>query len=169
MQNRSKEYDLSLLQPNPGRDAKLEKMRSKLAGFSPQTLPSPVPRSKWKRSAKAWLVRVLVVAAIIACNWLAFDRKDVLIAKVSPKAIPVLAEPAETLTPDEQALYWTYALYDLGKLKRHFPVVGYPAIDRNLATSRIEELLPLVKPKTLGEISGYMPVAFRSVSSGGAR
>ncbi|HLP43616.1 MAG TPA: hypothetical protein VK465_19090 [Fibrobacteria bacterium] len=169
MQNSSKEYDLSLLQPDPGREAKLEKMRSKLAAFVPQAQPFPLPRGAWKRSGKSWPIYFAVVAAIVACNWLVFEKKDVLIAKVSPKAIPVLAEPSGTLTPDEQALYWTYALYDIGKLKQNFPVVGYPAIDRNLATRRIEELLPFVKPKTLGEISGYMPVAFRSVSSGGIR
>lgn len=169
MQNRPKEFDLSLLQRDPGREARLDKMRSKLAGFAPPAVPVPKPRVAKGSKSRSWAIRIGLLGAVIACNYLAFDRKDALLATVAPKAVPSLAEPSASLSNDEQALYWTYALYDLGRFKRTFHVTGYPAIDRAVAVKHIEELLPVVTPATLGVISGYMPIAFHSVSSGGAR
>jgi hypothetical protein len=168
MGNRPKEFDLSLLQRDPGREAMLGKMRSKLAGFAPPAVPPPRRKAFAGRSGGArWAVRVLLLGAVVACNYLAFDKKDVLVAKISRKAVPSLAAPSPALSSDEQALYWTWAMYDIAKFRKVYGVTGYPAIDHAAARKRIELLLPEVSSRTLGEISRYMPVAFHSVSAGG--
>lgn len=168
MGNRPKEFDLNLIQRDPAREAMLGKMRSKLATFTPAAAPAARPRGPGRRGAALrWGVRVALLGAVVACNWLAFDQKDVIVRKMAKKAVPSLAAPSPTLSADAQALYWTYALYDIAKFRQAHPVAGYPAIDQAVARKRIEELLPEVSSATLGEISKYMPVGFHSVSAGG--
>lgn len=168
MNERSKDFDLSLLQKDPGREALLSKMRGKLAGFAPP--PSVEIRSKavTKRKTYAWAARILILAALVAGNYLLLDKKHVILAKMGYEGVPSLPKPRGSMSLDERALYYTYALYDISKLRQRFGIDGYYAIDEKSAKKKLEELLPKISSATLGEISGYAPVAFRSVSTAGA-
>lgn len=131
----SRDTGLSLMQNNPPRELLLEKMRSKLATTPP--------------------------AALVAINYFLIGNRDAITAKIRKPAVPTLPQPSENLSTDEQALYYVYALYDYPKLASTFGLKGFVAVDQNEARRRLDELLPDVGPKTLGEISRYMPVAFK--------
>jgi hypothetical protein len=83
------------------------------------------------------------------------------------ESVPALPVPQTTLSADDQALYWTYAMYDIGKLRERFGVSGYYAINQTSARRSLENLLPDVSPAVLGEISAYTSVAFKTVKMGG--
>jgi hypothetical protein len=169
MANRSNAFDHSLLQRDPNRDAMLSKMRGKLAA-SAAPLAAEVRRKEVARREKwTWTVRIATALALVAINFLVLEKKDVILAKMGYEGVPSLPRPASALDADEQALYYVYALYDYGKLKQRFQVDGYFAIDQASARRALEELMPRVSPATLGEISKYTPVAFKSVSAGAGR
>lgn len=169
MAERTKEYELSLLQKDPAREAKLARMRGKLATFVP---PAPEtgsrPRSPVSRAVIGkWALRVAMVALIAAINWLLIDRKDVLLAKMGYEGVPALPKPSGNLTLDERALYYAYALYDIAKFRQRFGLTGFYAIDQSIAKKKLEDLLPLVSAATVSEISGYAPVGFHKRAPGG--
>lgn len=165
MNERSKDFDLSLLQRDPGREALLSKMRGKLAGFTPPASVQVRSKAVTRRKTMAWAARVLILAALVAGNYLLLDKKHVILAKMGYEGVPSLPKPGGSMSLDERALYYTYALYDISKLRQRFGVDGYFAIDQRQARMNLEELLPQVEPATLGEISGYAPVAFKSISA----
>jgi hypothetical protein len=171
MSGRPKEFDLSLMQRDPAREQMLSKMRGKLASAPPVPPEGPAQASgRVKRgSGWTWTVRVAMVALIAAINWLLIDRKDVILSTIGMQGIPSLPKASLTYTPDEKALYYTYALFDYRKFQERFGTNEYYAINPADARKRLEELLPRVSTATLGEISGYTPVAFKSVSAGGLR
>ena len=102
---------------------------------------------------------VTLVAGVLAL----MANRDRLLASVGYQSVPSLPMPSASLGPDDQALYWTYALYDIGKLRSRFRIEGYYAISRGRARHELELLLPKVAHSTLGEISAYGSVAFRAV------
>lgn len=169
MNQPSKDFDLSLLQRDPGREALLSKMRGKLAGFAPPASVEVRSKAVSKQKAHAWVGRILILAVLVAGNYLLLDKKHVILAKMGYESVPSLPKPRGSMSLDEQALYYTYALYDITKLRQHFGVNGYFAIDERQARTKLDELLPKVEPATLGEISGYAPVAFKSISATGSR
>lgn len=161
---------ISLLQNNPPRELLLQKMRSKLASTPSTVQVETLRKREVRRSATAtWTVRALVVIGLGAINYLLIGNRDVIAAKLHAPAVPRLPALAESYSPDERALYYTYALYDYPKLKERFGVTGFLAVDQGEARRHLEELLPVVTPKTLGIISGYTPVAFKSAGAGAAR
>lgn len=170
MPGRQKEYELSLLQREPSREKILDKMRGKLATFSPSDIqagPSARIRRDRRKQAWTWAIRISLVGMIAAVNWLLIDRKDQILATMGYEGVPALPRPAGNLSTDERALYYTYALYDYEKFKTRFGISGYFAVDQATARKRLDDLLPSVSTPILGEISGYAPVGFRSASAGG--
>lgn len=186
MAGRSKEFDVSLIQRDPGREvrdreAMLSKMRGKLAGFAPSRQPapaqaprhvrlengfrSPAPRGRAGRGA-VWAGLLLLVAAV---NWLLVDRKDTIMAKVGFSGIPSLPEPRRGLGADEKALYYAYALYDFAKFRDRYQVTEHYVIDQASARRSLQELIPKVSTATLGEISKYAPMGYMSVTAGRSR
>jgi hypothetical protein len=167
MANHPRDNGVTLLQRNPSREQLLEKMRNKLAA-SPGTAQAESQRRKEvrRRSAGTWAVRALALLGLCAINYLLIGNRDVIAAKLHKPAVPRLPAAAETLSPDAQALYYVYALYDYPRLREQYGVNGFLAVDQKEARRRLDELLPRVSPKTLGTISGYMPVAFRAVRTG---
>jgi hypothetical protein len=166
----SRDNGLSLLQNNPSRDLLLEKMRSKLA-TTPSTAQAETERKREvrRRATASWTVRGLALAGLIALNYFVFGHREEIAAKLQRHAVPSLPAPSAAASPDEQALYYVYALFDYPKLGARFGVTGFYAVDQAAAKRRVEDLLPRVSMKTLGEISRYMPVAFRSADAGGFR
>ncbi len=161
---------LSLLQTNPSREVMLEKMRNKLAS-KPSTAQIKTERNREKRrsAATTWTIRGLVLLALAAVNYLFIGNGEVIASKLRKPSVPRLPTPAMTISADEQALYYTYALYDYQKLEEHFKITGFFAVDQVDAKRKLQELLPRVSPQTLGTISGYTPVAFKSVATEAAR
>lgn len=169
MAERPKEYDLSLLQRDPHREARLGKMRVKLAGFAPPPAPEVRRRAAGRGKAATWAARAGILALVVAANYLLIGKKEVLLAHMGYEGVPSLPKPSAALSADDRALYYTYALYDIAKLRTRFGVQGHYAIDQRTARARLDDLLPKVSMPVLGEISGYAPVGFKSVSSGGNR
>lgn len=154
---------LSLLQNNPPREQLLEKMRGKLASTpSVAKVETERKREVRKRATATWTVRALVLLGFCAINYFLIGNRDVISAKLHKPAVPRLPVPSESFSPDEKALYYAFALFDYPRLKEKYGVAGFYAVDQADTKRRIEALLPEVKPQTLGVISGYMPVAFRS-------
>ena len=110
-----------------------------------------------------WPLRISLALLLVAGDLLLIGNKDRLLSNFGYRSVPALPLPGAHLSVDEQALYWTYALYDIGKLRARFHVEGYYAIRRGYARHELERLLPSVSPAILGEISAYGPAAFRSV------
>jgi hypothetical protein len=165
MNKTSRDPGLSLLQQNPSRELLLEKMRSKLA----TTPAAAMVRTEHKkearqRSGKTWTTRGLILAGIVAINYFAIGNKDLIASKISRRAVASLPVPSDNLSTDEQAMYYVFALYDYPRLKETYGVKGFFAIDQAYARRQLDDLLPDVSPKALGEISKYMPVAFKTIS-----
>ena len=168
MSNASKQNGLYLLQRDPARDALLLKMREKLAGVA-SPVASDVSIKRKEIQAKkvfAWGWKTTLAALLVATNILLVGQKDRVMAKLGYQGVPPLPQPRTALTIDDQALYWTYALYDFQKLKTRFRVNGHYAVNPAEARKRLQDLLPKVSLTTLGTISQYGPVAFRNTLEG---
>lgn len=162
----SRDTGLTLMQSHPSRELLLEKMRSKLATTPGATLvANERNREVRKRATASWTMRAIALIALCALNYFIIGNRDVIAARLSKPSVPRLPAPSEAATPDQQALYYVYALYDYPKLKEGYGLTGFYAVNQAEAKRRIQALLPLVSNRTLGEISRYMPVAFKSVSS----
>jgi hypothetical protein len=155
------------LQQNPARELLLEKMRSKLA-TTPAAAVADQSRKREvrKRDTGTWFVRALMLLGFIAVNYSLIGHKDAIAAKIGMRAVASLPSPEAAYGKDEQALYYTYALYDWSRFKEKYGTQGSVAVDQADARKRLEALLPDLQPQTLGIISAYMPVAFRSVAPG---
>lgn len=114
-----------------------------------------------------WTIRLLSVAMVVGINYLLLDKKDVLLARIGYEGVPSLPKASPRLSTDEQALYYTYALYDYGKFKERFGATEYFAVDQAAIRKRLDELLPRVSLAVQGEISGYAPVGYRAITAGG--
>lgn len=168
MANHPKDPGIALLQRNPARDAFLEKMRNKLASTPPPAVEQEArKRDVRKKKAVSWTVRAGILLAVVAANYLLLGNRDILVAKLGLESVPALPLPQKTLSIDEQALYWTYAMYDIGKFRERFGVTGYYGINQANARRSLEALLPETSPAVLGEISAYTSVAFKTVRMGG--
>jgi hypothetical protein len=160
---------LSLLQNNPSREVMLEKMRNKLAS-KPSTAQVQTERKREQRrgAATTWTIRALVLLALAAVNYLFLGNGDLIASKLRKPAVPRLPAPAAA-SADEKALYYAYALYDYPKLEQQFKIKGFFAVDQADARRKLEALLPEVSPRTLGTISGYTPIAFKTPDAGAAQ
>lgn len=161
----SKERDFSLLQKNPDRDVLFEKMREALLlGMLPGEKNAIRKRGAQPRGHGSWWIRMAVGSALLAGAMILIAHKDHLLSRFGYECVPSLPAPREALGTDEQALYWTYALYDIGKLRKRYMIQGYYAIDAARARKGLNELMPKVSPTVLGEISAYTPIAFSTLN-----
>jgi|GEM_PF-2383726 len=169
MAKHSKDTGLSLLQKSAAAAAgfALQRGRSTPHAPIPNTVDLNARNSRRANSAVKppnWPLRIILAVALVAGELLLIGNKDRILTNFGYESVPSLPMPAANLSADEQALYWTYALYDLRKFRIRFHIEGYYAISRAHARRELERLLPQVAPATLGEISAYSTVAFRSVS-----
>lgn len=164
MANHPKDSGIALLQGSSARDAFIEKMRSKLASTPPPAVEKEArKRDVRKKKAVSWTVRAGILIAVLAVNYLFLGNRDIIVAKLGLESVPSLPVPEKSLSIDDQALYWTYAMYDIGKFRERFGVEGYYAINQINARRSLENLLPETSPSVLGEISAYASVAFKNV------
>lgn len=167
MAKASRDTGLTLLQSNPSRELLLEKMRGKLA-TTPTTVHVETERKRdvRRRTTASWTIRALALLGLCALNYFIIGNRDVIAAKLRAPAVPRLPTVSESLTPDQQALYYAYALFDYPKLQEQYKVSGFYAVNQADAKKRLQALLPQVSNRALGEISRYIPVAFKSADAG---
>lgn len=152
-----RDFHLGLLQRSPAR------------GAGESGLRAGPPEARGDRARKAAVrvrsaSRLGILAAFLALSlslWIA-DGKDALLARLGYRSVAPLPEPSAGFSLDDQARYWTYALYDFDALKRRYHVSGYFAIDGARARGRLDDLLPHVSTGVMGEISGYTSIAFHA-------
>lgn len=153
-----RQYDLSLLARDPGREAVLERMRSKLAAPSQAVLAREEKARKAVRMGRlAWGWRIGMVALFLAANAaLVGFRDEIKVAAAKRRTAPMLADP-KALSVNDQALYWTYALYDFNRLKSTYGAPDNAVIDAAAAKRNLEALLPRVDLPTRIRIDNYRP------------
>jgi hypothetical protein len=115
-----------------------------------------------RRATASWTVRGIALIALCALNYFIIGNRDAIAAKLHKPAVPRLPSIEQSASPDDQALYYVYALYDYPLWQKKFGHTGFFAVDQGQARRKLDELLPQVSPRTLGEISRYMPVAFKA-------
>jgi len=161
-----KDTGLSLFQPDDRREIVLSRMRQKLAGVSGQTAERNMRhRLAHRNRMLAWGWKGVLAALLIVANVIFLGKRDSNLFTLGVQGIPYLPSPAAALGADEKARYWAYALYDYDKLKARFGMDNRYAVNQAEAKKRLQDLLPSVGMETLGEISGYAPVAFHEVSA----
>jgi hypothetical protein len=154
----SRQYDLSLLARDSGREALLERMRGKLAAPSQAALArEEKARKAVRRGRLAWGWRIGLVVLFLAANAALVGFKDEIgVAVRKQRTAPRLAGP-ESLTVNDQALYWAYALYDFNRLKAAYGAPENAVIDAAAARRNLEALLPEVDVPTRVAIEKYRP------------
>ncbi len=155
-----KEIKVSLLAgETASRNAVLERMRSKLAGQSADLLVQEESRRKVVlKNRFAWSWRTGLAALFLAAN-------AVLVMKYAPEADSAMKairkapslSPSKSLSVDDQALYWTYALYDYGRLVKQFGAPAKAVVSAQEAKAKLAQLLPKVDPRTRFAIAQYLP------------
>lgn len=70
----------------------------------------------------------------------------------------------DKLTTDEQALYWTYAIYDFDKFKNTFPIENDINLNKTISKNKLLSILPKVSAYTLETIYNYDHEILNSVS-----
>ena len=155
----SSEFNLSLIQQREQKRAIVEKMRGKLAGHPQAGLRvEGKKRASAHKSALALGWKLALGAVLLACAVVWYPRGKTpapIAASLKPSA-RTLPGPSEKFGIDEQALYWTYALYDFDRLKVSYGVPGHSLIDAGLAAERLRALMPKVNARTRFIIDGYM-------------
>lgn len=140
------------------RQAMLERMRGKLAGTSQDLAARAEGRRKSvSRKRNAWGWRVGLGALILAANaWLVIGHAEPALAAVKARKAPAVLAPT-SLGTNDQALYWTYALYDFGRLQRRYGAPAHAVLDAAEAKRQLALLLPRVDAPTRFQIDRYLP------------
>jgi hypothetical protein len=97
---------------------------------------------------------VALVLAVNAVLVIGKGESAVSVAKV--RRAPAVQAPA-SLSPNDQALYWTYALYDFGRLQKRFGAPSHAVLDAVEAKRQLALLLPKVDAPTRFQIDRYLP------------
>jgi hypothetical protein len=151
-------YGMPLVQgADAARQATLERMRGKLAGQSQDILLRERKRISARRGkAFGWAWRIALCAAFLGANASLIDFKREAPAAKAAKRAPAVERP-KGLSANEEALYWTYALYDFDRLRSRFGAPGNAVVDARVAKSRLAELLPKADRETRNAILKYLP------------
>ena len=151
---------LSLIQPGDDRNILLEKMRGKLAGSAlPDFHAVEKRRGAATRSFHGWGWKSGFTAAVLACNILYLTGRSIRETSVAAvKKAPSLNRAPTALGPNEQALFWAYALYDFNRLRSEFGIQKETIVDAGLATMSLRVLLPKIDAATKAKIDRYHPV-----------
>jgi hypothetical protein len=110
-----------------------------------------------RRQAIAWGWKSSLAALVLAANAMLLIRQDDWMAWLGYQAVPPLPGPAGRPSADDQARYWTYALYDFQRFKDRFGAMGYYAVQPAEARRRLQELWPALAPEVRAELAAYFP------------
>ena len=157
-----RDFSHGLLAAPDARQAMLEKMRGKLAAPSQASLALAEKRKRASRGeAYAWAFRIALVLVFIAGNVALFGFREEITTVVKVRRAPSVANP-KSLPLNDQALYWTYALYDFDRLRSRFGAPANAVVDAASAKRNLDELMPKVDEKTRFMIRKYLPRNGRS-------
>jgi hypothetical protein len=168
MANHSKDRGMGLMQSGPAPQDLIGIFKRKLADpQTPAMEKAACKRDVRRKSAATWTLGAVAILSLMGANYLYQAHKDVLFSSLRLESVPTLPSPRKGLGIDEQALYWTYALYDIASFRKRFGITGYYAVNQAEARRNLEKILPDVSTSALGEISTYAPVAFQTLPTGG--
>lgn len=139
------------------RRAMLERMRGKLAGRSQDVVARAEGlRKAVTRKRRAWAWRLGLGVLVLAVNaWLVIGYGEKSVAVATVRKAPAILVP-KSLSPNDQALYWTYALYDFGRLQKRFGAPANAVLDAAEAKRQLALLLPKVDRPTRFQIDRYL-------------
>jgi hypothetical protein len=136
---------------------RLEKMRKKLAaGPSPlEPKPESTGARRRRKAGRTYKWAVLAGALLVALNFMAISRKDLILEAIGAQVIVKPLAPPPGLEQDELARFWAYAAFDEAKLKSHFTLPKNVLIDPVNAAHHLEDLLTSGRlgAKTLAEVA----------------
>lgn len=121
----------------------LEKMRRKLATSGHMGKNDVIKLKKNKKSMRIWPFAVVAAAALIGANLVLHTQQDKLVTALGGKVEdikPPLAPPAGT-SLDDQARFWTYATYDIAKLKAKFKIPRGSVVNQMTAYANLQKIL----------------------------
>lgn len=151
------DFNFSLIQRQEQRQAVLEKMRGKLAGRSQDVIQaSERKRASARGNASAWGWKIALAAVLIAGAMVLKPGKTNKAVQAPANSTLVLAGPSARMGLNDQALYWTYALYDFDRLKVSYGIPKNAIVDAGLASEKLRALRPKVDARTRFIIDGYM-------------
>ena len=147
--NNPNEFNISLIQQRDQRQVMVEKMRGKLAGHSKSFIQAK-ERQAYATRKRAFVLgwRVALVGAFLLGNIYYITSRPEAPAKAAAKKAPRLAAPPASMNVNDQAMYWTLALYDFDQLKSRFGVGPMTIVDAASAKRKLHELLPKVDART---------------------
>lgn len=157
------DFGFSLVQTSDSQRAMVAKMRTKLAGGSDFDV-QVVTRRRFaiRKNAFGWASKLGIAAILILANFAYLSYSNGSVAKKAIKRAQMLPAPKATLSVNEQALYWTYALYDFNRLKTQFGASQSAVVDAKSASARLADLLPKVDGPTRMTIQHYLPPKLRT-------
>jgi hypothetical protein len=156
--NNPNEFDISLIQQQAQRQLMVEKMRGKLAGHS-QSFVQAKERQAYATRKRALVLgwRLALLGAFLLGNFYYISSRPDAPAKEAVKKAPRLPAPPATMNVNDQAMYWTLALYDFDQLKSRFGVGERTIVDAGAAKRKLKELLPKVDARTRFAIDRMVP------------
>ncbi|GEM_PF-2265704 len=121
----------------------LEKMRRKLATSGKVSSKADLPKIAGKKNTlRIWPFAAGAALLLIALNFGLRTQQNHIIKALGVETVASNAlTPPSGLTMDEQARFWTYAIYDIPKLKIRFQIPKGVVIDNKGARKRLEILL----------------------------
>jgi hypothetical protein len=158
--NNPNEFNISLVQQRDQRQLMVERMRGKLAGHS-QSFIQAKERQAYATRKRAFVLgwRVALVGVFLLGNFYYIASRPEAPAKEAAKKAPRLPAPAATMNENDQAMYWTLALYDFDQLKSRFGVRAGTIVDAGAAKRKLKDLLPKVDARTRFTIDRMAPPA----------
>jgi hypothetical protein len=122
---------------------RLEKMRKKLAAGPAPLEPKPESTGARRRrkAGRTYKWAVLAGALLVALNFMAISRKDLILEAIGAQVIVKPLAPPPGLEQDELARFWAYAAFDEAKLKSHFAISKNAVIDPVNARHHLEDIL----------------------------
>lgn len=156
--NNSNEFDISLIQQQAQRQLMVAKMRGKLAGHS-QSFLHAKERQAYATRKRAYVLgwRLALLGAFLLGNFYYIASRPDAPLKETAKSAPRLSAPPATMDVNDQAMYWTLALYDFDRLKTRFGVAAGTIVDAGAAKRKLNELLPKVDARTRFQIDRMVP------------
>jgi hypothetical protein len=155
--------EFSLLQKQAAQRALVAKMRTRLAGGSEfEARIKEKEKITTHKKRFSWGAKIGIAAIVILGNLAYLGVKKESKSDSIAKHALTLPAPSATLSLDDQALYWTYALYDYNLLKTRFGAPKGAVVDARVATAKIKELMPKLDARTRFIINNYRPPSKRN-------
>ncbi len=135
----------------------LKQMRAKLAQGSNIEFKEFRHQSLRKRNYRAyWVGALSAFSCLVLMNTASISQRAIEFSRPLLHRGPItLSVPTSGMDINQQALYWTYALYDFDKLVEVYHVSTQSMVNTNLARTNLRNLLQKVDPSTFTTISKY--------------